>query len=320
MFDDWAWKSYNRVLSEAKRLTEREPTPFKSPAQQRYKALRKKNAVTHLGGHKDPKSSGSPFTGEVERPGTSRLRFEDLREIVDDGIDFSSLEAKDSLSPDIWENERLKPEVSERLSAVAKDFISSLKMDLEIKDVFLVGSMAGYNYSKYSDIDLHVVLDFEEISPDKELLRSYFILAKSKWNKLYDITLYGHDVEVYVEDIEDERTPSPVYSIVKEEWLSEPSREEMSIDYDGVTKKVNEKIDEVDELQALYEDGEFEDAYRLGVRLRSKMKNFRQSGLEREGEYSNENLAFKVLRRSGDLDRMNEYVKLSYIKIKSYGE
>ena len=235
---------------------------------------------------------------------------------MDDGIDFSSLEAKENLSASIWEEGRLKVEVSDQLTVIANDFIESLKMDLDIKDILLVGSMAGYNHSKYSDIDLHLVLDFGEISPDKDLLRKYFILAKSKWNQAFEIVLYGHDVEVYVEDVDDERIPSPIYSISRGEWVNEPSREGLTIDYEGVTKKVNEKMDEIDELQTLYEKGEYEDAYNLGKRLRSKMRNFRQSGLDREGEYSNENLSFKVLRRSGHLDRMNEYTKKSYIEMR----
>ena len=93
MFDDWAWKSYNKVIKEAK-----EPTPFKSAAQKRYKKLRRKNDIyTTKGGHKRPKV-GSPYTGKMKRFGTDRLRFENLKEIVDDGIDFSSLEAKEELS------------------------------------------------------------------------------------------------------------------------------------------------------------------------------------------------------------------------------
>ena len=316
MFDDWAWKSYNRVLEEARGRTKREPTPFKSAAQKRYKRQRRKNDIyTTKGGHKRP-GTGSPFTGKMKRFGTDRLRFESLQEIIDDGIDFSSLEAKEDLSPSIWEEGRLKIEVSDQLKVIAKDFIDSLKMDLVIKDILLVGSMAGYNHSKYSDLDLHLVLDFSEVSTDKELLRKYFILAKSKWNQAFEIVLYGHDVEVYVEDVDDERIPSPVYSISRDEWINEPSREGLTIDYEGVTKKVNEKMNEIDELQSFYEKGEYEDAYNLGTRLRSKMRNFRQSGLDREGEYSNENLTFKVLRRSGDLDRMNEYTKKSYIEMR----
>lgn len=312
MFDDWAWRSYNRVLKEAK-----EPTPFKSAAQKRYKKQRRKNDIySTTSGHKNLKT-GVPFTIRAKRAGTDRLRFENLQEIIDDGIDFSSLEAKETLSPDIWESDQLKVEVSDQLKQVASDFVDSMGIEVGVEDILLVGSMAGHNWSKHSDIDLHVVLNFDEISRDKELLRKYFRLAKSKWNTTYDIKIYGHDVEVYVEDIEDEHIPSAIYSLGRQEWISQIDSKELTIDYEGVTKKVNEKINEIDELQLLYTKGEYKGAFELGGRLRSKIRNFRQSGLDQEGEFSNENLAFKVLRRSGNLDRMNEYVKRSYIEMRN---
>ena len=315
MFDDWAWRSYNRVMKEA-----REPTPFKSAAQKRYKRQRRKNDIyTIKGGHKKP-STGSPFTGKMKHLGTDRLRFENLQEIVDDGIDFSSLEAKESLSPALWVNGTLKEELQHRLTRVADDFLQYLDLDVKIQDLYLVGSMAAYNYSDYSDIDLHIVLDFKDISTDKELLRKYFALAKSKWNRGRTVMLSGHDVEIYVEDINDDRIPSAIYSVMRGEWISEPSKDDLTIDYEGVTKKVNEKMDEVDELQTLYENGDYKEAYQFGTKLRSKLKNFRQAGLDNDGEFSNENLAFKVLRRSGVFDRVNEYVKNSYIEMRSNNE
>ena len=315
MFDDWGWKSYKKVMKEA-----REPTPFKSAAQKRYKRLRKKNDIyTTKGGHRKP-NTGSPFTGKMKRFGTDRLRFENLQEIIDDGIDFSSLEAKEELSAALWQDGQLKEEMLHRLSQLASDFMEYLKLDVDVQDVLLVGSMAGYNYSKHSDIDLHLVLDFSEVSSDKDLLRKYFMLAKSKWNRSRSVMLSGHDVEIYVEDVDDERIPSATYSIKRDEWISQPSKEDLTIDYDGVTKKVNEKMDEVDELQSLYEDGEYKEAYHYGKDLRQKLRNFRQAGLDKDGEYSNENLAFKVLRRSGILDRVNEYVKNSYVEMRSGDE
>lgn len=315
MFDDWGWKSYKKVMKEA-----REPTPFKSAAQKRYKRLRRKNDIyTTKGGHKRPKT-GSPFTGRVKRFGTDRLRFENLQEIIDDGIDFSSLEAKEELSTALWQGGELKEEMLHRLSQLANDFMTHLNLDVNLQDVLLVGSMAGYNHSKYSDIDLHLVLDFSEISSDKDLLRKYFMLAKSKWNRSPSVMLSGHDVEIYVEDVDDERIPSATYSIKRDEWISQPSKEDLTIDYEGVTKKVNEKMSEVDELQSLYEDGEYKQAYEFGKDLRSKLRNFRQAGLDNDGEFSNENLTFKVLRRSGVFDRMNEYVKKAYIEMRSTGK
>ena len=315
MFDDWGWKSYKKVMKEA-----REPTPFKSAAQKRYKRLRRKNDIyTTKGGHERPKT-GSPYTGKMKRFGTDRLRFENLQEIIDDGIDFSSLEMKDELSTALWQGGELKEEMLHRLSQLANDFMTHLNLDVNVQDVLLVGSMAGYNHSKYSDIDLHLVLDFSEISSDKDLLRKYFMLAKSKWNKSRSVMLSGHDVEIYVEDIDDERIPSATYSIKRDEWINQPSKEDLTIDYEGVTKKVNEKMSEVDELQSLYEDGEYKQAYEFGKDLRAKLRNFRQAGLDNDGEFSNENLAFKVLRRSGVFDRMNEYVKKAYIEMRSTGK
>ena len=312
MFDDWAWKSYNKVIKEA-----REPTPFKSAAQKRYKKLRRKNDIyTTKGGHKRPKL-GSPYTGKLKRFGTDRLRFEALKEMVDDDIDFSSLEAKEDLSPSIWRGEQLREEVRDHLLKVSHDFMDFLDLEVNIYDLLLVGSMAGYNYSKHSDIDLHIILDFKDVSEDKELLQKYFSLAKSKWNRSRGTVLFGHDVEVYVEDVEDERVPSATYSLSKGEWVNRPSRDNMNIDYDGVTKKVNEKMLEIEQLEALFQAEEYKEAFELGTALRSKIRSFRQSGLAREGEYSNENLAFKVLRRTETLDRLNDITKKSYKYMRS---
>ena len=42
----------------------------------------------------------------------------------------------------------------------------------------------------------------------------------------------------------------------------------------------------------------------MGQRIKDKIKRMRQTGLERAGIYSPENLAFKMLRRSGDIQRL----------------
>jgi len=311
MFDDWAWKSYNRVIKEA-----REPTPFKSRAQKRYKKLRKKNDIyTNRGGLKNT-STGSPYTGKVKRFGTDRLRFESIEEVVDIKL-LKSLEPSENMSEVLWQDMRLREEAEDLLLQVANDFLSSLDLDVPMKDLYIVGSMASLNYSEFSDIDLHIVLDFGDISSDKDLLRKYFYLAKSKWNRTRKVMIGGHDVEIYVEDLSDERLPTATYSVMRKEWINQPSMEGLEIDYQGVTKKVTEKMSEVDELESLYEDGEYKEAYEFGTLLRQKIKRFRQAGLDKRGEYSNENLAFKLLRRSGALDRINDYVKSSYAEMVS---
>jgi hypothetical protein len=111
--------------------------------------------------------------------------------------------------------------------------------------------------------------------------------------------------------MEDERIPTATYSLTKGDWINRPNRDNMAIDYDGVTKKVSEKMAEIEELENLFQAEEYEEAYEMGMNLRSKLRGFRQSGLDRDGEYSNENLAFKVLRRSKSLDRLNDITKQS---------
>ena len=67
--------SINGLLSEF--IERDEPTPFKSKAQKRYKAQRKRNDIyTTQGGHKNPRT-GAPFTTKTRRAGTDRLRFEE---------------------------------------------------------------------------------------------------------------------------------------------------------------------------------------------------------------------------------------------------
>ncbi len=72
-----------------------------------------------------------------------------------------------------------------------------------------------------------------------------------------------------------------------------------------------------DQLEKLFEAGEWKEAYDFGTGLRHKMRNFRKAGLQGQGEFSNENLAFKVLRRAGTLDKINDYVKKSYKEMRA---
>ena len=69
-----------RLLAEATQDTRpaKEPTPFKSKAQKRYKRSRKKNSkMYNMAGHKNLKT-GSPYVNKGKRAGTDRLRFEEV--------------------------------------------------------------------------------------------------------------------------------------------------------------------------------------------------------------------------------------------------
>ena len=103
---------------------------------------------------------------------------------------------------------------------------------------------------------------------------------------------------------------------MRDEWILEPSKEDVSIDYEGVVKKVKEKVKQIDELQNLHDSGNYEEAYDLLLAMKTKLRNFRKSGLDESGEFSIENLAYKILRRSGEIERVADILKKSYTSMR----
>ena len=66
----------------------------------------------------------------------------------------------DKLNPDLWENNRLKPEVRLALFKIAREFIKFINVeDIKLTDITVSGSNASFNYTPVSDIDLHLIAD-----------------------------------------------------------------------------------------------------------------------------------------------------------------
>lgn len=301
------WRNYQR-LTEAK-----EQTPFKSAAQKRYKRQRRKNDIySTRAGHKNLKS-GSPFTGKVRRAGTSRLRFEGMEEAIDSSA-LKSFEVNDTFDPDIWEDEVLKPEIRENLLKIAKDFLIDLPFDLEPKDITLTGSLANYNWSKYSDIDLHIIVDFTEVDDNMELVKEFFRQLQTNWNNRHDILIKGYEVEIYFQDSNEPHISTGVYSVQDNKWLVKPTPESVSIDHANIKKKAQDISDRIDHIAKMMTDEEGDAVLDAIDRLKAKIRDMRKTGLEGAGQYSVENLAFKVLRRSEELSRLSD------LKAKAYDE
>jgi len=238
-----------------------------------------------------------------------------LEEIADpENLDVSSFEIQDSLQPDIWESEdRLNQEISVRLYEIAKEFFKSLDLDwVKIVDITITGSIANYTWSKYSDVDLHVIIDYNEVGENQELVQNYLRRASSLWNKNHDIFIKGFEVEVYVQDSNEPHYSTGVYSVKYDRWDTEPSRVDPKIDYENVQKKAALLMDKIDEVYDIFKNGDYEEALGQANSVRTKIRKFRQSGLETGGAFSVENLAFKLLRRTDYLER------LSNLRIQSY--
>lgn len=208
------------------------------------------------------------------------------------------------LNREFWTSDnKLNPKIRQALLRIAKEFYDGIELENKpkIKDIVFTGSLANYNYSDYSDVDLHLLFDFGK---DKELLSQFFLLAKSKWNDKHDITIKGYDVEVYAEDEKSPHVSTGLYSVMKDKWLKEPQKETPVFDELDVKTKVNYFVGMVKQLFQQYQEGKLEGLDKKIEKLRDKLSKFRQGGLQLGGEFSTENIAFKLLRRAGYMDKL----------------
>jgi hypothetical protein len=176
-----------------------------------------------------------------------------------------------------------------------------------MNDLRFTGSLANYNWSKYSDIDLHIVVDFSKVDENTELVKAFFDEARLRWNDKHRITIHGFEVEIYVENIDEEHKSSGIHSVTDDEWIIKPDPIEHTIDFETAEKKSQDYVDRAQRISNLVSDGKYELALRHIERVKEKIRDMRKVGLEsEEAEFSAENIAFKILRRDQILKRLND--------------
>lgn len=246
-----------------------------------------------------------------------KITEQEVNDIIKkENIDLSSFEVRSTLNPKIFDKDQhMYSEIRRRLLMIADDFFETLKIDwVDIQDVILTGSLANFNWSKFSDVDLHILINFDEVDENEELVKEYLNSKKNLWNETHDITIKGYDVELYMQDTEEPHVSSGVYSILWDGWVVRPDSTKKEIDSKKVEQKVNSIIDSVEEIYFMYKSGEYDKTIRMIKNLKDKIKKMRQTGLDREGEYSFENISFKVLRRTMYLDKLSDIETKSYDK------
>ena len=226
---------------------------------------------------------------------------------------LSSFRLQKELNPKIWESsDKMSPKVRDRLLDIAYEFIEFLGVDVVISDVVMTGSLANYNWSRFSDVDLHLIADFEQFS-EKELplYEELFRLKKTLFNDKHDITIYGYDVELYVQNDVESHFSSGEYSVLFDEWKNKPKKEKVKIDTELIKNKSEHWMKIIDEVINNSDDKSFESGVQSIDKVKDKLKKYRTAGLEGGGEMSDENLVFKVLRRNGYIQKLfdfrNEY-------------
>lgn len=220
---------------------------------------------------------------------------------------ISSFYIQDKLNPEIWNESEdgsytMKEEVRNSLLTIANEFVDFLGIEIFVSDITMTGSLANYNWSEFSDIDLHIMYDFTEAGEQKELYKELFKLKKTLFNSTHDIKVKGYEVELYVQDSSEPHFSTGVFSVMFDEWINEPTQESVKIDDKKLQEKAQQWMDIIDTVIENVSDEELETALDTIDKVKDKLKKYRSCGLEREGEYSYENLVFKFLRR-------NEYIQ-----------
>jgi predicted nucleotidyltransferase len=222
---------------------------------------------------------------------------------------INSFGTRDELNPKIWDNENtLNKEVREKLLATASEFIDFLGVPILVEDIIFTGSLSNYNWSKYSDIDLHIVADFNQF--EDELLPLYeelFKVKKTLFNTDHNIKIFGYEVEMYVQDSHAAHFSSGVYSVLNNEWNNKPKKEKVKIDKNLIHEKSKQWMEIIDTALDAASDVTADDAREIIKKCKDKLKKYRTCGLEKGGEYSDENLVFKVLRRNGYIDKLMNF-------------
>ena len=210
-----------------------------------------------------------------------------------------------SLNPNLWQNETLKPNIKSHLINIATQFYKTLKIDTELEDILLTGSSANFNYNESSDVDLHLLISFSKVNCDSDMIEEFFLAKKSQWNDNHNITIKGHNVEVYVQDTAEEHVSTGVYSLLEDKWIIKPKVSNFYIH--DVNKQ--EFIKKFNNLRRMLDYSISHNSNpNFLKKIKEKLSDMRQQGLDRNGEMDVNNLVFKELRSRKYLDKLSQAI------------
>jgi hypothetical protein len=222
------------------------------------------------------------------------LEFHDFK--LSDAVKFHN-----ELNPALFDGTTMDPTVREQLLRIAKDFVEFLGLDdLDVKDITVSGSNAGYTYTPHSDIDLHIVVDLSEVCND-EVYKELFNAKKNLYNDKHDIKVRGYDVELYAQDSKQPHVSAGEYSVLRNRWNKLPVKRAADLKERAARAKFQKLV----QLAATaLKSGDRE----LVKRLLETIKKYRKAGLDEKGELGPENLAFKAFRSQGILQQLFDYL------------
>lgn len=216
-------------------------------------------------------------------------------------LDFRlGFEQHDELNPLLWERQSLKRDVRQHLLKIAQDFKSYIGIDFPLVDIVLTGSQAGYYYTKYSDLDLHIIVNYDDISCDREL-DELFDTKRHLYNRDHNITIHNIPVELYVEDLR-EPAQGPAWSLGLNRWIRPPKTDS--------NIRINEReIIRMTEIWSKLIDRAIASKdLKILEKIQKLLKKYRVLGLKKTGEFGVANLVYKTLRNSKKLEKLSDRI------------
>jgi len=206
---------------------------------------------------------------------------------------LKSFETQNELNPKIWytpnekfmgdpegQKKKMRPEVRKKLLEISNQFIDFLGVDVVITDIIMIGSLVNYNWSKFSDIDLHMVVNFNQFPENsKDLYLEFFDLKKVIFNQKHNIKMFGYDVECFVQKEDETTFSSGIYSILYDMWMNEPKKDtDKNIDSKLIKDKAQQWMRIIDGVINNIEDEEPDEIKSLVKKYKEKLKKFRNCG------------------------------------------
>ena len=214
----------------------------------------------------------------------------------------------DTLNPDIWSpTEELQEDIRNQLLKIAYDFYKDSELTVPIHDVQLLGSNANFNWTPTSDLDVHLVIDFGKLEMPEETAKEFANLLKYKWNEQHDIHIKTYNVETYIQDIKHVPNSTGIFSILNNQWITKPQKEKVVLDKPLIQQKYQ---DLVKRIQSAIKENNLESM----KTIIKDIYDYRQAGLDRAGEFSTENVVFKLLRSKNHIDDLRTALNKEYDK------
>lgn len=223
---------------------------------------------------------------------------------------YEKFEVHNNLNPMLWTKDgRLKEEIKEHLNAIVDEFIDYIEIPIIVADIQLVGSNASFNYTNKSDIDLHIIANFDFVNADETLLQALYDTKKAQFNSKYDISIKGMDVELYVQNIKSGIVSNGIYSLLYDQWIKFPQKIEnvpqynITKDVDILKNKIEKALDtqNVEDIQNII----------------NELYLLRKNSIAIEGEYGRGNQIFKEIRNLGLLQELKDGLTKAKSKILS---